>query len=599
MCGIFAVHNLQKPAADRSKFIALSKKQRHRGPDWSGCYVGQRTVLVHERLAIVGVDTGAQPLVSEDGELILAVNGEIYNHVKLRAACGSGYKFKTHSDCEVVIPLYRKHDKDLCPLLDGMFSFVLLDESVEPSRIIAARDPIGITTLYQGWSSRCPGAVFFASELKCLVDECDEIISFPPGHVYDSRDSSLTRYYTPSWWGGDSDGPDVSIPSQPADLKLIRESLEAAVKKRLMSEVPYGVLLSGGLDSSIIAAVAARETEKVAQAQFEARQKRLAQADTGLATPPGGGGSYSGVTEDETIASWPRLHSFSIGLEHSPDLLAARKAAHYLGTAHHEYVFTVQEGLDAIPDVIYHLETYDVTTVRASTPMYLLSRKIKAMGVKMVLSGEGSDEIFGGYLYFHAAPDARSFHQECVRRVKNLHTADCLRANKSTMAWGLEARVPFLDKAFLEVAMNVRPEDKLFAEGGRQELDGDGCPKMEKYILRKAFDVAPDGKPYLPRSILWRQKEQFSDGVGYSWIDGLKAHAENAIPDQLFEKRFERWPVDAPSTKEAYYMRDIFDGLFLSDAAAKTAVRWIPRGDWGCAADPSGRSVSIHNAAYE
>ncbi|KAI9466271.1 asparagine synthase [Lactarius psammicola] len=597
MCGIFAVHNLQKPAADRSKFIALSKKQRHRGPDWSGCYVGQRTVLVHERLAIVGVDTGAQPIVSEDGKFILAVNGEIYNHVKLRAACGSGYKFKTHSDCEVVIPLYRKHDKDLCPLLDGMFSFVLLDESVEPSRIIAARDPIGITTLYQGWSSRCPGAVFFASELKCLVDECDEIISFPPGHVFDSRDSSLTRYYTPSWWDGDSDGPDVPIPSQPADLKLIRETLEAAVKKRLMSEVPYGVLLSGGLDSSIIAAVAARETERVAQAQFEVRQKRLAQADTGLATPPGG--SYSGVTEDETIASWPRLHSFSIGLEHSPDLLAARKAARYLGTVHHEYVFTVQEGLDAVPDVIYHLETYDVTTVRASTPMYLLSRKIKAMGVKMVLSGEGSDEILGGYLYFHAAPDARSFHQECVRRVKNLHTADCLRANKSTMAWGLEARVPFLDKAFLEVAMNVRPEDKMFTKGSSQELDEDGYAKMEKYILRKAFDVAPDGKPYLPRSILWRQKEQFSDGVGYSWIDGLKAHAEKAIPDQLYEKRFERWPVDTPSTKEAYYMRDIFDGMFLSDAAAKTAVRWIPRGDWGCAADPSGRSVSIHNAAYE
>ncbi|KAH9001209.1 asparagine synthase [Lactarius akahatsu] len=593
MCGIFAVHNLQKPAADRSKFIALSKKQRHRGPDWSGCYVGQHTVLVHERLAIVGVDTGAQPIVSEDGKLVLAVNGEIYNHVKLRASC-SGYKFKTHSDCEVVIPLYRKHDKDLCPLLDGMFSFVLLDESVEPSRIIAARDPIGITTLYQGRSSRRPGAVFFASELKCLVDECDEIISFPPGHVFDSRDSSLTRYYTPSWWDGDSDGP---IPSRPADLKLIRETLEAAVRKRLMSEVPYGVLLSGGLDSSIIAAVAARETERVAQAQFEARQKRLAQTDTGLATPPGG--SYSGATEDETIASWPRLHSFSIGLEHSPDLLAARKAAHYLGTVHHEYVFTVQEGLDAVPDVIYHLETYDVTTVRASTPMYLLSRKIKAMGVKMVLSGEGSDEIFGGYLYFHAAPDARSLHQECVRRVKNLHTADCLRANKSTMAWGLEARVPFLDKAFLEVAMNVRPEDKMFTKGSSQELDEDGYAKMEKYILRKAFDVAPDGKPYLPRSILWRQKEQFSDGVGYSWIDGLKAHAENAIPDQLYEKRFERWPVDTPSTKEAYYMRDIFDGLFMSDAAAKTAVRWIPRGDWGCAADPSGRSVSIHNAAYE
>ncbi|KAI0281462.1 asparagine synthase [Russula aff. rugulosa BPL654] len=596
MCGIFAVHGLPNPAADRSRFIALSKRQRHRGPDWSGCYVGQRTVLVHERLAIVGVDSGAQPIFSEDGKQILAVNGEIYNHIKLRAACDPGYEFKTRSDCEVIIPLYRKYGKDLCPLLDGFFSFVLLDESLDPPRVIAARDPIGVTTLYQGWSSSRPETVFFSSELKSLVDECDKIVSFPPGHVFDSHGGSLTRYYTPSWWDGDSDNPDAPIPSQPADLKSIRETLEASVKKRLMSEVPYGVLLSGGLDSSIIAAVAARETEKVAQAQFEARQRRLVQGNSGFKTPP-----YSGVTEEATIASWPRLHSFSIGLEHSPDLLAARKAAHYLGTVHHEYVFTVQEGLDAIPDVISHLETYDVTTVRASTPMYLLSRKIKAMGVKMVLSGEGSDEIFGGYLYFHAAPDAHSFHQECVRRVKNLHTSDCLRANKSTMAWGLEARVPFLDKAFLEVAMNVRAEDKMFSKGTSQghSLDEDGCPKMEKYILRKAFDVAPDGKPYLPRSILWRQKEQFSDGVGYSWIDGLKDQAERAISDEIFGRRSERWPEETVDTKEAYFIRDIFDSLFHSETAAKTAVRWIPRKDWGCTADPSGRSVGIHNAAYE
>jgi len=300
----------------------------------------------------------------------------------------------------------------------------------------------------------------------------------------------------------------------------------------------------------------------------------------------------------ETIATWPQLHSFSIGLENSPDLLAARKAAHYLQTVHHEYVFTVQEGLDAVHDVIYHLETYDVTTVRASTPMYLLSRKIKAMGVKMVLSGEGSDEILGGYLYFHAAPDSKSFHQECVKRVKNLHTSDCLRANKSTMAWGLEARVPFLDKAFLEVAMNIDPKEKQFSKGTSQETDEDGCPKMEKYILRKAFDVSPDGKPYLPRSILWRQKEQFSDGVGYSWIDGLKGHAEKSISDESFARRSERWPQEIPDTKEAYYIRDVFDGLFPSKAAAKTAVRWIPRGDWGCSSDPSGRSVSIHTAAY-
>ncbi|KAF9005574.1 asparagine synthase-domain-containing protein [Cyathus striatus] len=593
MCGILAVHGLDKPAADRPRFIALSKRLRHRGPDWSGCYVGKQSILVHERLAIVGVDTGAQPLISDDGKIILAVNGEIYNHIALRESVGKDVKFKTHSDCEVIIPLYKKHDTALCGLLDGMFSFVLLDESVSPSRIIAARDPIGITTLYQGWSSERPGAVYFASELKAISDECDKIISFPPGHVYDSNDGSTTRYYTPSWWRGDDDGPSATIPTKPADLTLLREKLEAAVRKRLMSEVPYGVLLSGGLDSSLIAAIASRETEKVSQAQYELRQRKLKEAASGPSTPTPGL-----VTEQATLAAWPQLHSFSIGLENSPDLLAARKAAHYLGTVHHEYVFTVQEGLDAIPEVIYHLETYDVTTVRASTPMYLLSRKIKAMGVKMVLSGEGSDEIFGGYLYFHAAPDSKSLHQECVRRVKNLHTSDCLRANKSTMAWGLEARVPFLDKEFLEVAMNVNPEEKMFNKGSNQEVDEDGCPRMEKYIIRKAFDCAPNGKPYLPKSILWRQKEQFSDGVGYSWIDGIKDHAASVVSDEAFTKAAERWPESTPDTKEAYYIRDIFDGLFPSEAAASTAVRWIPRGDWGCASDPSGRSVSIHNAAY-
>jgi len=464
-----------------------------------------------------------------------------------------------------------------------MFTFVLLDDSVEPPRVIASRDPIGITTLYQGWNSKSPGTVYFASELKCLVDECDKIISFPPGHVYDSQDDSTTRYYNPTWWPTDADG--ATIPANPADLTVLRESLEAAVRKRLMSEVPYGVLLSGGLDSSLIAAIASRETEKVARAQREAHQKSLS------------GHSTLG-TEAATLASWPQLHSFSIGLENSPDLIAARKAAEFLGTVHHEYVFTVQEGLDAIPEVIHHLETFDVTTVRASTPMYLLSRKIKAMGVKMVLSGEGSDEILGGYLYFHAAPDAPAFHQECVKRVKNLHTADCLRANKSTMAWGLEARVPFLDKAFLEVAMNIDPKEKMFAKGSSQTYDADGRPRMEKYVLRKAFDIAPEGKPYLPESILWRQKEQFSDGVGYSWIDGMKNYSANNISDEQFEKRAERWPNSTPDTKEAYWIREIFDELFPSEAAAETAVRWIPRGDWGCAADPSGRSVSIHNSAY-
>ncbi|KAJ7685127.1 hypothetical protein DFH06DRAFT_1356727 [Mycena polygramma] len=592
MCGIFAVHGLEKPASDRARFIACSKRLRHRGPDWSGCFVGDSAILVHERLAIVGVDTGAQPLVSQDGKVVLTVNGEIYNHIALRKTLGPETKFKTHSDCEVILPLYAKHGKDLCGMLDGMFSFVLLDESVSPSRIIAARDPIGITTLYQGWSSKRPGAVFFASELKALVDECDKIISFPPGHVYDSKDGSTTRYYNPSWWNGDAEGPNATIPSTPADLTLLREALEEAVRKRLMSEVPYGVLLSGGLDSSLIAAIASRETEKASQAQYEIRKRKLQSATSGNTTPTGL------VNEQATLAAWPQLHSFSIGLENSPDLLAARKAAHYLGTVHHEYTFTVQEGLDAIPEVIYHLETYDVTTVRASTPMYLLSRKIKAMGVKMVLSGEGSDEILGGYLYFHAAPDSTSFHQETVKRVKNLHTSDCLRANKSTMAWGLEARVPFLDKAFLEVAMNIDPHQKMFSKGAEQEFDEDGRPKMEKYILRKAFDVSVDGKAYLPASILWRQKEQFSDGVGYSWIDGIKDHAESVVSDEALAQGGARW-TDAPTTKEAYLIRQIFDEFFPSEAAASTAVRWIPRGDWGCSSDPSGRSVRIHNAAYE
>ncbi|KAF8522237.1 hypothetical protein BU17DRAFT_75295 [Hysterangium stoloniferum] len=594
MCGIFALHGLENPAASRSKAIALSKRLRHRGPDWSGCYVGRSSILVHERLAIVGVDTGAQPLFSDNEKQILAVNGEIYNHVALRALVGPDAKFKTHSDCEVILHLYKKFDTDFVGKLDGMFSFVLLDESVQPSRVIAARDPIGITTLYQGWNSKTPGVVYFASELKALVDDCDKIISFPPGHIYDSRMDKTERYYNPSWFKGDEDN--VNPATGAADLTLLRKSLEAAVRKRLMSEVPYGVLLSGGLDSSLIAAIAARETERVAHAQYEARQTRLSQAQ--LSGPPTPTESF--VTEGATISSWPQLHSFSIGLRNAPDLLAARKVAAYLGTVHHEYVFTVQEGIDAIPDVIYHLETYDVTTVRASTPMYLLSRKIKAIGVKMVLSGEGSDEIFGGYLYFHAAPDAKSFHQECVKRVKNLHTADCLRANKSTMAWGLEARVPFLDKSFLEVAMNVDPKYKMFSKGVDQETDEDGCPIMEKYIIRKAFDVSHDGeKPYLPRSILWRQKEQFSDGVGYSWIDGIKDHAAEVVSDEAFAKRNETYPIDTPDTKEGYFIREIFEGLFPSDTAARTAVRWIPRGDWGCSSDPSGRSVSIHQAAYE
>ncbi|KAM0792148.1 asparagine synthetase, variant 2 [Microbotryomycetes sp. NB124-2] len=558
------------------------------------------SILVHERLAIVGVDTGAQPIVSQDEKLMLAVNGEIYNHRALRKQLKQPAHFKTHSDCEVIMHLYKEHDTALCSMLDGMFSFVLLDTTVTPSRMIAARDPIGITTLYQGWNSARPDCVYFASELKSLHDECDKIISFPPGHVYDSATGKTERYFKPSWWDSDLDAS--KCPTTPADLDLIRTTLETAVKKRLMSEVPYGVLLSGGLDSSLIASIAARETDKVALAQSRSMSRGR---NGSMSSVNGNPDRLVGLSGDdnqdevETLTAWPRLHSFSIGLEGSPDLKAARVAADFLGTVHHEYTFTVEEGLDAVADVIYHLETYDVTTVRASTPMYLLSRKIKAMGVKMVLSGEGSDEIFGGYLYFHAAPTPLDFHQECIKRVKNLHTADCLRANKSTMAWGLEARVPFLDKQFLEVSLNVRPEDKVFNKGSLTQKDADGRPIMEKYILRKAFDCAPEGRPYLPESILWRQKEQFSDGVGYSWIDGLKAHAEASVSDEQLSGAAQRYPIDTPETKEAYLIRQIFEGHFPTDTAAETAVRWIPRADWGCAADPSGRAVAIHEAAYD
>ncbi|GAA5947642.1 hypothetical protein JCM10213_002242 [Rhodosporidiobolus nylandii] len=602
MCGIFAAHAYNKDdlPAFRARAVALSKRLRHRGPDWSGCKMADDSILVHERLAIVGVDTGAQPLVSDDEKLLLAVNGEIYNHRQLRKQLkDQSAVFKTHSDCEVIMHLYKEHDKDCAALLDGMFSFVLLDTSVTPSRMIAARDPIGITTLYQGWSSKRPGTVYFASELKALHDECDEVRSFPPGHVWDSKTNETTRYFKPTWWNGDLEASEGSVPSTKADLTVLRETLEKAVKKRLMAEVPYGVLLSGGLDSSLIAAIAARETDKVAQAQQAAAAKKEKLGSAGDSTGLVGADDEAAADELGTLTAWPRLHSFSIGLEGSPDLMAARVAADYLGTVHHEYTFTVEEGLDAVEDVIYHLETYDVTTVRASTPMYLLSRKIKAMGVKMVLSGEGSDEIFGGYLYFHAAPTAKDFHQECIRRVKNLHTADCLRANKSTMAWGLEARVPFLDKEFLEVALSVDPEEKMFSKGSLEKKDKDGRPIMEKYIIRKAFDVAPDGeRPYLPDSILWRQKEQFSDGVGYSWIDGLKAHAAASVSDEQMAGAAERYPLDTPDTKEAYFIRQIFEGHFPTEAAAKTAVRWIPRADWGCAADPSGRAVAIHESAY-
>ncbi|CAO3623810.1 unnamed protein product [Cunninghamella blakesleeana] len=564
MCGIFACYNYQGDINEfRQRALYLSKKIRHCGPDWSGCVIANNTILAHERLAIVGVDSGAQPLVSDDDNIVLCVNGEIYNHKQLRSNLKNEYNFKTHSDCEVIMPMYSEMDKDLVQHLDGMFSFVLLDK--KRNRIIAARDPIGITTLYYGWDSKMPGTVYFASELKSLNEDCDKILAFPPGHVYDSETGETTRWFNPSWW------EESRIPSNPIDYKLLRESLEAAVRKRLMAEVPYGVLLSGGLDSSLIASIAARETEKIVAAS-------KASSDEGV--------------EDLGPANWPRLHSFSIGLPNAPDLIAAREVAKHLNTIHHEFTFTVQEALDAVSDVIYHLETYDVTTIRASTPMFLLSRKIKAIGVKMVLSGEGADEVFGGYLYFNYAPDKESFHTETVTRVKNLHTSDCLRANKSTMAWGVEARVPFLDKQLLEVAMNIDPKEKL-----HDRSNG----RMEKYIIRKAFDTSddPSAKPYLPDSVLWRQKEQFSDGVGYNWIDTLKQVSLTKVTDEEFAKASQRWTKDVPTTKEAYMYRVMFEQWFPQEACTTSVVRWIPKAEWGCPEDPSGRAQGVHDATIQ
>lgn len=446
-----------------------------------------------------------------------------------------------------------------------MFSWVLHDKAQD--RVLAARDPIGITTFYLGRSSQTPGAVYFASELKCLHPVCDNIISFPPGHIYDSKTDQITQYFTPKWLVEPS-----NIPTTPLDYKLLRETFERAVRKRLMAEVPYGVLLSGGLDSSLVASIAQRETLRVQAAH---RSKSANGSST-----PAEDGELVGMDDDSHLTGLPvlsELNSFSIGLPDSPDAIAAKKVAKFLGTKHHTFTFTIEEGLDALTDVIFHLETYDVTTIRASTPMFLLSRKIKAMGVKMVLSGEGSDEIFGGYLYFHAAPDKKAFHEETVRRIKNLHLADCLRANKSTAAWGVEARVPFLDKSFLEVAMNIDPEEKLITD-----------ERIEKYILRKAFDTSddPSAEPYLPDDILWRQKEQFSDGVGYGWIDGLKDTAEAKVTDEMMKNPKPEWGNDIPDSKEAYWYRCMFDEHF-PPYCASTVMRWTPT--WSKQTDPSGR----------
>jgi asparagine synthase (glutamine-hydrolysing) len=529
MCGILAVLGVANPSELRAHIIDLSSRLRHRGPDWSGVTVHGNNIFAHERLSIIGLFSGEQPMLSNDGDIIVTVNGEIYNYKELMATALNGTnRYDTGSDCEVLLYLYKEYGANFLPLLQGDFAFVLGSHT----SYLAARDPIGVAPLY--WGKSDDGKMWFASEMKALVDDCVTINIFPPGYYY-TPETGFRRYYEPKWFY------EEFIPNEKADLSLIKSTFEKAVERRMMAEVPYGVLLSGGLDSSLVAAVTKR--------------KMIEQGST---TP---------------------LISISIGLKgQSPDLVAARKVADFLGTKHYEFTFTVQDGLDALKKLIYHLESYDVTTIRASTPMFLLSRKVKALGIKMVLSGEGSDEELGGYLYFAEAPNKELFHQECVRRVKNLHTSDCLRANKSTAAWGVEVRVPFLDKDFVDLVMMIDPAEKMF-----------GKDKIEKYIMRKAFDSEED--PYLPKEILWRQKEQFSDGVGYGWIDTLISTASQKITDEMFEMRAEIFPIDTPKTKEAYYYRQIFEGHFHHPYARKTVQAWVPT--WG-SKDPSGRAQKIH-----
>jgi asparagine synthase (glutamine-hydrolysing) len=557
MCGFVGSFEIKTSTeALREQMLAMAKKLRHRGPDWSGIYTGDHAMLAHERLAIVDPLSGNQPLFSSDGTVVLAVNGEIYNHQEIRARYAESYSFKTQSDCEVILALYQDKGADFLEDLNGIFAFALYD--TKRDTYLVARDHIGIIPLYQGWDDA--GRYYVASELKALEGICTEIREFPPGSLLRSETGKVETWYRRDWMEYEA------VADAPCDIPALRASLEAAVKRQLMSDVPYGVLLSGGLDSSIIAAVTAK---------FAARR-----IESG----------------DQQEAWWPRLHSFAIGLEGSPDLSAAQKAADHIGTVHHEIHFTVQEGLDAIRDVIYHLETYDVTTVRASTPMYLLSRAIKSMGIKMVLSGEGSDELFGGYLYFHKAPDAKQLHEETVRKLGKLHLYDCLRANKSLAAWGVEGRVPFLDKEFIDTAMRINPAEKL---SGRS-----GGGHMEKWVLREAF------KDLLPDEITWRQKEQFSDGVGYSWIDSLKERCSALISDEQFSRAADRFPVNTPMSKEQYYYRTIFEEFFPSASAARTvaheasvacstaiALEWDAA--WKTMNEPSGRAVSgVHEKAY-
>ncbi len=592
----------------RNQVLEMSKKIRHRGPDWSGVYTGDNAILSHERLSIVDPLSGKQPLVSDDGKIILAANGEIYNHKQIRKAFEGKYNFQTGSDCEAIIPLYKKYRDQggdfakMIEELSGIFAFALYDS--ENDTYLIARDEIGVIPLYQGWDKQ--GRYYVASELKALEGDCQTIEEFPNGsYLYSGENlggeslplssAADASSATPSPRGTQSLPPKTPVPHRwyhrpwesfdavknfskatdengeiinPAVIEKVKNGLENAVKAQLMSDVPYGVLLSGGLDSSIIAAI----TQKYSKKRVESDSKEA--------------------------AWWPQLHSFAVGLEGSPDLIAAQKAADYIGTVHHEVHFTIQEALDALPDVIYHIETYDITTVRASTPMYLLARVIKSMGIKMVLSGEGSDELFGGYLYFHKAPDAREFHEELVRKISKLHLYDCLRANKSLMAWGVEGRVPFLDKDFIDIAMNLNPTDKM-----NIKLP-DGKQRIEKWILRKAFE------DMLPADICWRQKEQFSDGVGYNWIDTLKKMTEEKVSDAEFARRENRFPVNPPKTKEEYYYREIYSRLFPSDSAAKVvpheagvacstakALEWDAA--WKNMDEPSGRAIAgVHDKAY-
>jgi asparagine synthase (glutamine-hydrolysing) len=554
MCGIVGIFELKTTAEElRPRALQMSGRQRHRGPDWSGIFVCDNAILAHERLSIVDPASGKQPLLSEDGNLALAVNGEIYNHRELKKNLKSPYHFLTQSDCEVILALYREKGIHFLEELNGIFAFTLYDK--EKNEYFIARDHMGIIPLYMGYDEQ--GNLYVASELKALSGVCNRISEFLPGHYLHSADGKLTQWYSREWTDYDN------VKNNKTDIDELRRSLEAAVHRQLMSDVPYGVLLSGGLDSSIVSAIA----KKYAARRIE-----------------------SGDLKD---AWYPQLHSFAIGLKDSPDLKAAQKVSEHIGTVHHEVNFTIQEGLDALRDVIYHIETYDVTTVRASTPMYLLARVIKSMGIKMVLSGEGADEIFGGYLYFHKAPDARAFHEETVRKLNKLHLYDCLRANKSLAAWGVEGRVPFLDKEFMDVAMRTNPADKMAGNG-----------KIEKWLLRKAFE------DYLPAEIAWRQKEQFSDGVGYGWIDTLKEMTSKQVSDEQLKQAAHRFPINTPRSKEEYFYRSIFSQHFPGDEAARcvpseasVACSTSVALEWDEAFkkmnDPSGRAVkNVHLSGY-